>query len=196
MEALDSKEVADWVAASKRGHRAVPREAAAARAFTSGSPSSGTTRASSVPVVEEGQLFYSRNTGLQRQAPIFMRDGHRRRRTTRHRSERHLGRRLAVARAVDAVARRRSCSPTGCPKAARTGRRSTCATCTGKDLADEVRWMRFSDIVVDERQQGLLLFALSGAAEEQGARGGAVRPRALLPPRRHTAVAGHADLRA
>ena len=52
--------------------------------------------------------------------------------------------------------------------------------------------MRFSGHLVDEGREGLLLLALSRAAEEQGARGRALGPGALLPPRRHAAVRGPA----
>ena len=47
---------------------------------------------------------------------------------------------------------------------------------------------------MDEGQQGVLLLSLPGAAEEQGARGGAGRPRAVLPPGRHAPITGRADL--
>src|SRR5262245_16355238 len=51
------------------------------------------------------------------------------------------------------------------------------------------------EYLVDERQQGVLLLALPRAAKEQGPRGRAVWPGALLPPRWHAAVTGRPDLR-
>ena len=50
--------------------------------------------------------------------------------------------------------------------------------------------------VVDARLEGLLLLAISGAAEAQGARSGALGPGRLLPPPRHAAVGRSADLSA
>jgi prolyl oligopeptidase len=75
MEALDSKEVADWVAASNAVTepylRALPLRGHFSKRLTElwNYPRAG------VPVVENGRLFYARNTGLQRQAPVFMRVG-------------------------------------------------------------------------------------------------------------------------
>ena len=73
MEALDSKEVADWVAASNAVTepylKALPLREHFSKRLTElwNYPRVG------VPVVESGRLFYARNTGLQRQAPVFMR---------------------------------------------------------------------------------------------------------------------------
>ena len=73
MEALDSKDVAEWVAASNavtdpylarlplRGH------------FNTRLTELWNYPRVSVPVVEGGRLFYTRNTGLQRQSPLFVR---------------------------------------------------------------------------------------------------------------------------
>ena len=78
----------------------------------------------------------------------------------------------------------RSCSPTGWPKAVRTGAPSRCGswppagTCRRGALDALLRHL------VDEGREGLLLLTLSGAAKEQGARGRALRPGALLPSRR------------
>src|SRR4026207_1717449 len=49
--------------------------------------------------------------------------------------------------------------------------------------------------LMDERQQGLLLLALSRTSEKQGARGRAVGTCPLLPPDRHAAVDGYARVR-
>jgi prolyl oligopeptidase len=75
MEALDSKEVADWVRASNEvtdGYlRQLPLRDHFKRRLTElwNYPRVG------VPVIESGRLFYARNSGLQRQAPVFMRAG-------------------------------------------------------------------------------------------------------------------------
>jgi prolyl oligopeptidase len=73
MESLDSRDVADWVAASN----------AVTEPYLSTLPLRGHFKTrltelwnyprTGVPIVEGGHIFYSRNTGLQKQAPVFMR---------------------------------------------------------------------------------------------------------------------------
>jgi prolyl oligopeptidase len=75
LEDLDSPEVAAWVAAQNAvtaAHlAALPHADQLKTRLTQlwDYPRTG------LPVVENGRLFYSRNTGLQRQAPIYARDG-------------------------------------------------------------------------------------------------------------------------
>ena len=76
LEDLDSPEVAGWVAAQNAvtfGHLdALPlRDRLKARLTELWD-----YPRTSVPVVENGRLFYSRNSGLQRQSPIYVRTGH------------------------------------------------------------------------------------------------------------------------
>jgi prolyl oligopeptidase len=75
MEDLDSPEVAAWVAAQNDCTRAhletLPLRAHFQRRLTELWNYSRT----SVPVSENGRLFYTRNTGLQKQAPIYVRAG-------------------------------------------------------------------------------------------------------------------------
>jgi prolyl oligopeptidase len=75
LEDLDSEEVAAWVAAQNavtHAHlSALPGRAHFQRRLTELWDYART----SVPVIEHGRLFYSRNTGLQRQAPIYVRNG-------------------------------------------------------------------------------------------------------------------------
>ena len=75
MEDLESPEVAAWVAAQNAITRAhldtLPHRAPLLRRLTELWNYSRT----SVPVIENGALFYSRNSGLQRQAPVYMRRG-------------------------------------------------------------------------------------------------------------------------
>ena len=73
MESLDSKEVADWIAAENAVTepylRALPLRDPLNKRLTElwNYPRVG------VPTIEHGTVFYARNTGLQRQAPVFMR---------------------------------------------------------------------------------------------------------------------------
>ena len=75
LEDLDSPEVAAWVAAQNAvtsAHLAtLPLRDQLTQRLTElwDYPRTG------LPVVENGRLFYARNTGLQRQAPIYMRTG-------------------------------------------------------------------------------------------------------------------------
>jgi prolyl oligopeptidase len=73
MEDLDSKDVADWVAAQNRVTEslltALPMRETFKRRITElwNYPKTG------LPRREGGRLFYTKNSGLQRQAPLFMR---------------------------------------------------------------------------------------------------------------------------
>jgi prolyl oligopeptidase len=75
MEDLESPEVAEWVAAQNavtRAHLdALPHRAALAQRLTA----LWNYARTSLPAIEHDTLFYSRNSGLQRQAPIYMRRG-------------------------------------------------------------------------------------------------------------------------
>src|SRR5678810_412647 len=75
LEDLDSPEVAAWVAAQN----------AVTFAYLETLPLRAQLQArltelwdyprTSLPIVENGRLFYARNSGLQRQAPIYVRTG-------------------------------------------------------------------------------------------------------------------------
>ena len=75
MEDLEAPEVAQWVAAQNAVTRAhldgLPHRAPLVSRLTELWNYSRT----SVPVVENGTLFYSRNSGLERQAPVYRRRG-------------------------------------------------------------------------------------------------------------------------
>jgi prolyl oligopeptidase len=73
MEALDSKAVADWVAASNIVTNPYLAKLPLRDHFNSRLKELWNYPRVSVPIVKDGKLFYARNTGLQRQAPIFMR---------------------------------------------------------------------------------------------------------------------------
>src|SRR5262245_38210264 len=75
MEDLDAKEVADWIAEQNKvteAHLAsLPLRGPLKDRLTAlwNYPRTG------LPQIENGQLFYSKNSGLQRQAPVYMRAG-------------------------------------------------------------------------------------------------------------------------
>ena len=130
-----------------------------------------------LPVVENGRLFYAKNTGLQRQAPIYMRTG--------------------VFDPPSLVLDPNALSPDGSMSLAQyapspDAKLLAYAIAEGGADWETVRVRSIADrrgsrrhgvvgpllrSVVDARFEGLLLLALSGAAEEQGARSGAVAAR-------------------
>ena len=129
MEDLDSKDVAGWVAAQNEVTVRLPRATAA--------------RATLQRAAHRALELPARRPAGSRRRPAVLSEEHRPAATGAdlrampsldadralvHRSERHLRRRIDVAGAVDAVARRRRSSPMRSSKAARTGRRSRCAT--------------------------------------------------------------------
>jgi prolyl oligopeptidase len=146
MEALDSKEVAEWVAASNGVTEPYLKSLPLREHFNKRLTELWNYPRVGLPVVEAGKLFYARNAGLQRQAPVYMRD--------------------SLSAAPTLVIDPNEISPDGSvslgqwtpsPDAKllayglaeggadwRTVRVRDIAS--GKDLGDEVKWMRFSDI--------------------------------------------------
>jgi prolyl oligopeptidase len=154
MEALDSKEVADWVTKSNAVTDPylmnLPLRAAVNKRLTE----LWNYPRVSVPVVRGGQLFYARNTGLQRQSPIFVRGGV-----------------TAQARLVidpnviseDGSLSLSQWTPSPDGKLLAYGLAEGGADWntirvrdveSGKDLPDEVRWMRFSNIAWTNDNKG------------------------------------------
>ena len=190
MEDLDSKEVADWVAAQNAVTEPISRQLPLRASLQrSGSPSSGTIRASAFRCAKAA-LFYTKNSGLQRQAPLFVRSS--------------LDAPPALVIDPNVI------SPDGSLSLAQwtpspDGKLLAYGLSEGgADWRDDPRARhrhrqgprRRGEVdavlrhLVDQGLQGLLLLALSRAAAGQGARGRAVGPGALLPPRRHAAVGG------
>ena len=196
MEALDSKEVADWVAASNAVTEPYLKNLPLREHFNKRLTELWNYPRVGLPVVEAGKLFYARNAGLQRQAPVYMRASISAPPTLVIDPERDLRRRVGVAGAVDAVPGREA----SCLRPRRRGRRLAHHSRARYRLGQGPRRRDQVDAVlghlVDEGQQRLLLLAIPRAAEEQGARSGTLGSRHLLSPRRHSAVAGHPDLRA
>jgi prolyl oligopeptidase len=75
MEDLDSKQVADWVAAQNAVTDPYLDALPLRRHLTDRLTALWNYPRVGLPDIEGGQLFYSKNTGLQRQSPIFMRAG-------------------------------------------------------------------------------------------------------------------------
>jgi prolyl oligopeptidase len=146
MEALDSKEVAQWVAAENAVTEPYLKSLPLRDPFNKRMTELWNYSRVGIPISEGGKLFYARNTGLQRQAVVFMRAG--------------------VDAPPEAVLDPNAISEDGSVSVAQwqpspdakllayglaeggadwnTIRVRDLAT--GKDLNDEVRWMRFSDV--------------------------------------------------
>ena len=197
-----SKEVADGVARSRRGggDRSRSHETAAARASLQQKRLTELWNYPrvSVPVVKAGELFYARNTGLQRQSPIFARAGV----TAPPRlvidpnviSE---GKWVPVALAMDAVARRQA---PGVPVTAEGGADWNTIRVrdigSGKDLPDEVRWMRFSNISWTNDNKGFYYSRYPEPPQNKVLEAALSGQTLSCHTHRHATVAGHADLRA
>jgi prolyl oligopeptidase len=147
MEDLDAKEVADWVAASNAVTDAYLKTLPLREPFTRRLTELWNYARVGVPLVEGGGvLFYARNEGLQRQSPIYMRAG-RSAAPTLVVDPNALSEDGSVSLAQwmpspDARLLAYAMSEGGADW--QTIRVRDIAA--GRDLADEVHWMRFSDL--------------------------------------------------
>lgn len=154
MENLDSRQTADWVAAQN----------AVTEPYLAALPLRGALKARltelwnyprvGLPHIEAGQLFYTKNAGLQRQAPLYVRAA--------RESEPHLvldPNAISETGAVSLAQWR----PSPNAKLLAYGLSEGGADwqtikvrdlATGRDLPDEVRWMRFSEIAWTADSQG------------------------------------------
>ncbi len=146
MESLDSKEVAEWVAASNAVTEPYLKALPLRQPFVTRLTALWNYPRVGLPyVVDSGALFYARNSGLQRQAPIYRRALAHGRAVDGARPERHLRGRLGLGGAVVAVARRiaarlrpgrrrrRLADGEGAHRRHRAGSRSTrCAGCASR----------------------------------------------------------------
>jgi len=146
MEALDSKEVADWVAAENAVTEPYLRSLPLREPLNKRLTELWNYARVGVPTIEHGTLFYARNTGLQRQSPVFMRSS--------------LDAPPALVIDPNAISEDGSLSlaewvPSPDAKLLAYGLSEGGADWetikvrdvpSGKDLSDDVKWMRFSNI--------------------------------------------------
>jgi len=146
MENLDAKETADWIAAQNAVTEPYLASLPHRRALNARLTELWNYPRVSLPQVEAGQLFYTKNTGLQRQAPLFVRSG----RTGEPRlvidpNEISADGSLSLAQWTP--------SPDGrllayglAEGGADWQTIKVRDVATGTDLRDDVKWMRFSEI--------------------------------------------------
>jgi prolyl oligopeptidase len=146
MESLDSKEVADWVAASNAVTEPYLKALPLRDQFNKRLTELWNYPRVGIPIVEGGRLFYAKNTGLQKQSLIYQRA------TAAAPPE------LVIDPNViseDGALSLSQWQPSPDAKLFAYGLAEGGADwrtirvrdlTTGKDLMDEVRWMRFSDI--------------------------------------------------
>jgi len=147
MEALDSKEVADWVAASNAITEPHLKGLPLRQHFSSRLTELWNYPRVGLPyMVDTGALFYARNSGLQRQAPVYTR-------TSASAAARMVLDPNVISEDGSLSVGQWSPSPDGSLLAYglaeggadwRTVKIRNVTT--GQDLTDEVRWMRFSDM--------------------------------------------------
>jgi prolyl oligopeptidase len=146
MEDLDSKPVADWIAAQNKVTFDYLAKLPMREHFRKRITELWDYPKVSIPVREGGRYFYSKNSGLQRQSPVYMRP--------------------SLAEPATLVLDPNQLSPDGSISLAqwepsRDGKQLAYGLSeggadwqtlhvrdldSGKDLADEIRWMRFSGI--------------------------------------------------
>ena len=145
MEEAGSKEVEQWVAAQNALTFGYLEGLPLRRHFQKRITELWDYPQTSVPVAtENGRLFYRRNSGLQLQAPIYMRTGMKGAATLL--LDPNAFRPTARWRwPISGPRRMRARSPTPWRKAAPTGDTLRVRdVASGRDLADELRWVRFS----------------------------------------------------
>jgi prolyl oligopeptidase len=154
MESLDSKEVVDWVAASNAVTEPYLQSLPLREPFRTRLTELWNYPRISVPTVEGGRIFYARNTGLQKQAPIFVR------------ASRDAEPKLVIDPNVisaDGSVSLSEWAPSPDAKLFAYGLSEGGADwrtvhvrdiITGKDLPDEVRWMRFSNLAWTKDSKG------------------------------------------
>ncbi len=146
MESLDARDVADWVAASNAVTEPYLASLPLRQHFQARLTELWNYPRVGLPAIENGRLFYARNTGLQKQAPVFVRAG------------RDAEPQLVIDPNVissDGSLSLSEWSPSPDAKLFAYGLSEGGADwrtlhvrdiASGKDLADDVRWVRFSNI--------------------------------------------------
>ena len=128
MEDLDSQGVADWVAAQNRVTFDYLDKLPMRERFKQRITELWDYPKVGLPVREGGRYFYQKNSGLQRQSPLYVRASLTAEPALVLDPNVHLSGRHAVAAAVGAVARRQAARVRDLGRRRRLARRCTCAT--------------------------------------------------------------------
>ncbi len=146
MEDLESKELAEWIAAQNALTFAYLKKQPIRAHFARRINALWNYPKTSLPVLEAGRLFYRRNAGMEPQAPLYMR----RSLTAPARLLFDPNKRWPKA---EMALQQFAPSPTGAhfayalsPRGADWQTLKVRDLTSGKDLADEVKWVRFSGI--------------------------------------------------
>jgi prolyl oligopeptidase len=147
MESLDAKDVADWVAAENAVTEPYLASLPLREPFKKRLTELWNYPRTGLPQIESGHLFYRRNSGLQKQSPIFMR--------ANISAEPQLLIDPNVISADGSISLSDDWAPSPDAKLLAYGLAEGGADwrtihvrdlTTGKDLPDEVHWMRFSNL--------------------------------------------------
>ena len=146
LEALDSQDVADWVKAQNAVTEPYLESLPLRKHFRDRLTELWNYSRVGVPQIERGRLFYARNTGLQRQSPVFAR-------TTVDGPPTLVIDPNAISEDGSVSLSQWKASPDGARLAytlseggADWGTVKVRDLVSGRDLPDDVRWMRFSDL--------------------------------------------------
>ena len=192
MESLDAPEVAAWVQAQNAVTSTTSRSCRCATRFKARITQLWDYPKTYVPALESGHALLSPEQRAAEQSPLYVRTGlDGRARSCSLDPERLVGGRIAVARRIRAVAgreaaglhpvrrRRRLADGAGARRSHRQGSSPT-----------RCKWMRFSGLSWTKDGKGFFYSRYPEPPKGKVLEAALVRPGALLPPRRHAAVAG------
>jgi prolyl oligopeptidase len=186
--------VADWVAAENRVSLAYLAKVPLRQHFQRRITELWNYPKVSQPLREGGRYFYQKNSGLQRQSPIYWR-------ASLTATPKLLLDPNTISPDGSVSVSQWMPSPDGLLLAYGLAEGGADwmtlharEVASGQDLAHEARWVRFSNISWTNDGKGFFYSRLPGTDQGQNADRGFIRPGGLLPLDRHSAVARSFDL--
>ncbi len=194
MEDIDAKEVTEWVEIQNKLTSGYVERLPLREHFRKRITELWNYPKTGLPLREAGRLFYSKNSGLQRQSPVYMREN-------LDAEPRLVIDPNALSPDGSVSLGQYAPSPDGSLIAYTLSQggadwRSVHVReiASGRDLTDKVEWMRFSGLSWTKDGKGFFYSRYPRAAQRTGARSCSEGPCAVLPPRRDPAVRGSPDL--